>query len=439
VKINLSALLICALPALAACPLTIKYTIGGTITGLQGTGLVLQDNGGSNFTPTTNGTFTFSDKVANNDAYSVTVATQPSSPAQTCTVHNASGTVDKTNIVNVIVNCTQAGRYAYVANQRSDTISAFLIDSTTGGLTQIAGSPYTSIGSTPAAVAVDPNGTFLYVAENGTNTLSMFAINNDTGLLTAQNSTTLTGTNPDALAFHPSGAFLYAANFGSNSVSAYAVDAASGALTPLAASPYAAGVEPSSLKVDANGNYLYATNAGGETVSVFAIDSTTGELTSVAGSPFSTGSAPVSIVLDPTGSYAYVANATGDSISEFSVNASTGGLSVVSGSPLATTTEPLALAADPQGRYVYVANVTAANQVSSYGIAPTSGALSVINSANTGTFPAAIAVDPSGSYVYVAGENSNSLSVYSVSSGGSLTLIGTPLATGDEPSSIAID
>ena len=437
-NIRLSALLILALPALSACPLTVKYTVGGTLTGLLGTGLVLEDNGGSQITPTTNGEFTFSDKVANNDAYSVTVATQPTNPAQTCTVHNGSGTVDKANVVNVIVTCSQAGRYAYVANQRSNTISAFLIDSTNGALTPIS-APYNSIGTTPAALAVNPNGTFLYVADNGTNTLSLFAIANDTGALTAQNASTVTGTSPDAIAFHPAGSFLYVANFGSNSVSAYAVDAASGALTPLAGSPYAAGVEPSALKVDANGNYLYVANSGGESVSVFAIDSSTGELVAIAGSPFSTGSAPVSIVLDPTGSYAYVANATADSISEFSINASTGGLSVVSGSPLATTTEPLALAADPQGRYIYAANVTAANEVTSYGIAPTSGTLAAIGSIATGTFPAAIAVDPSGSFVYVAGENSNSLSVYSVGSGGTLTLVGTPLATQDEPSAIAVD
>ena len=65
------------------------YTIGGTISGLSGTGLVLQDNGGDNLqVGSTQTTFTFATAVASGAAYAVTVLTQPSSPAQTCTVTN---------------------------------------------------------------------------------------------------------------------------------------------------------------------------------------------------------------------------------------------------------------------------------------------------------------------------------------------------------------
>jgi hypothetical protein len=77
--------------------------------GLHGSGLVLENNSGDSLTITANGSFTFTNGVKNNDAYSVTVATEPSDPVQTCTVHNGSGTIDKAAITNVVVTCVQAG------------------------------------------------------------------------------------------------------------------------------------------------------------------------------------------------------------------------------------------------------------------------------------------------------------------------------------------
>ena len=51
------------------------FTIGGTVTGLSGTGLVLQDNGGDNLTITKSGPFVFPTGIATNGAFAVTVAT----------------------------------------------------------------------------------------------------------------------------------------------------------------------------------------------------------------------------------------------------------------------------------------------------------------------------------------------------------------------------
>jgi hypothetical protein len=83
------------------------FTIGGSVTGLTGTGLVLQDNGGDDLTVSASGTFTFATTIAANGAYSVTVLTQPTNPTQTCTVANGSGTA-AANVTNVAVTCTTA-------------------------------------------------------------------------------------------------------------------------------------------------------------------------------------------------------------------------------------------------------------------------------------------------------------------------------------------
>ena len=56
---------------------TATYTIGGTVSGLSGTGLVLQDNGGDNLSISGNGSFTFKTAISSGSTYKVTVLTQP--------------------------------------------------------------------------------------------------------------------------------------------------------------------------------------------------------------------------------------------------------------------------------------------------------------------------------------------------------------------------
>jgi hypothetical protein len=85
----------------------VTYTVGGTVSGLTGSGLVLQNNAGNNHTVSANGSFTFTTALASGTAYSVTVFSQPSNPAQTCGVTaGGSGTVASANVTSVQVTCT---------------------------------------------------------------------------------------------------------------------------------------------------------------------------------------------------------------------------------------------------------------------------------------------------------------------------------------------
>ncbi len=85
-------------------PALITYTIGGTVSGMLGTGLVLTD-GFDNITVNADGSFILPTALPSGISYSVTVSTQPSSPAQRCTVTNGSGTVGNSNVTNVQVVC----------------------------------------------------------------------------------------------------------------------------------------------------------------------------------------------------------------------------------------------------------------------------------------------------------------------------------------------
>ena len=89
-----------------AVPPVTSFTIGGMVAGLSGSGLILKNNGGDDVAIAASGAFTFAKGVQNGVAYSVTVATQPSAPAQNCVVTNGSGSVRGANVTNVSVVCT---------------------------------------------------------------------------------------------------------------------------------------------------------------------------------------------------------------------------------------------------------------------------------------------------------------------------------------------
>jgi large repetitive protein len=84
---------------------TNQLTVGGMITGLQGTGLVLQDNGGDDLAVSADGSFMFATPLASGTAFTVTVKDQPSNPTQTCTVSGGTGTVGNGAVTTVVVNC----------------------------------------------------------------------------------------------------------------------------------------------------------------------------------------------------------------------------------------------------------------------------------------------------------------------------------------------
>ena len=80
------------------------FSIGGTVTGLAGSGLVLRLNSANDLVLNANGQFT-GPAYPQGTAYSVTVRDQPTQPWQTCTVGNGTGTLTGP-VTNVAINCT---------------------------------------------------------------------------------------------------------------------------------------------------------------------------------------------------------------------------------------------------------------------------------------------------------------------------------------------
>jgi 6-phosphogluconolactonase (cycloisomerase 2 family) len=308
---------------------------------------------------------------------------------------------------------TPAGDAAFVSNTSSNDVSRYTV-SANGGLTAVSGNQ--TVGTSPHGMAIDAGGHFLFVANQGTSglvdsgTVSVFSIQTGAGLTKVADfkvATALQSADPDALnpgpfaiAVTPDGKFLYTANQFTNTVSAFSIDSATGALTQVGTSPFAVGKSPSGLAISPNGNFLYVANSGSNDVSVFSVcDNATpncvnpdGGIAEITGSPFSAGLGPVFIAISSTGNFAYVVDQLSNQISGYKLSPGSGTM---------TGTTPLA-------------------------------------SVSTGTHPAWVAVSSGEQFVYVANNGSATVSAFTMDeTSGALTVVGTPLATGAQPSAVA--
>ena len=84
---------------------TQSFAVGGTVSGLVGSGLVLRNNGGDDLTITANGPFRFLTPVKSGAPYSLAVAVQPSQPTQSCTIQSGFGVVGSGDVLDLVVTC----------------------------------------------------------------------------------------------------------------------------------------------------------------------------------------------------------------------------------------------------------------------------------------------------------------------------------------------
>src|SRR5262249_16845659 len=116
-----------------------------------------------------------------------------------------------------------SGKFAYVANVGGG-VSAYTTDPVGGALPPIdadygtAGVQNFAAGTFPSGVTVHPSGKFLYVTNFGSNSVSAYTIDATTGSLTpvpnSPFSTGPSGVHPFGVTVHPSGKFLYTTNNG---------------------------------------------------------------------------------------------------------------------------------------------------------------------------------------------------------------------------------
>jgi 6-phosphogluconolactonase len=424
------------LAVLASCGTSpgYSYTVGGTVDGMVGSGMVLQNNGGDDRSISADGSFSFTTPLKDGSTYSIRVKpnSQPTNPSQTCSVSDGSGTINGAPVVNVVVSCVTgptavtvdpSGRFAYAADTLG-TISAYDIDSSSGALNPICGGSTgitcPSAGTYPTSVTVDPSGKFAYAVDTVGGYIYAYTIDQTTGAL-GVGTAVLAGTYPTSVTVDQSGQFVYVANMGDNTISAYTIQN-DGTLVELANSPFQAGTSPASIitvKLSV-GEFAYETNMNDSTIWFYSISSN-GDLVPLA--DLATGTYPSSVTVDQSGQFVYVANETSNNISVYTINQNNGiltaGTAVAAGtSPTSIITVKLSGGAE----FAYVTN-TVDGTIWFYSINSSNGNLTYLGQAAAGVYPSSVTVDnPWGRFAYVANMGGGSILVYKINSDGTLTI-----------------
>lgn len=458
------------------------FTVGGTVSGLSGPGLVLQSNFGGDLAISASGSFTFSTRLPSGSTFVVGIKTQPTSATQDCQVANGIGTIAAANVNTVLVTCQRgyrihgtvsglvgSGLTLGVCPSGGDGHSAppchgGLKISANGAFTldafypaDYSGDDYVAILQQPSSpaqncgivgvssvivqtlsgssVTVSCPGEYAYATNAADNTLSSYSVDGTTGALAAIGAPTATGASPHAIVgFYCCDQgpytvkYVYVGNEGSNDISAFAVDITTGALTAVPGSPFPAGTDPQAMTL--YGNLLYVANAGSANVSAYTIDMSTGALIAMPGSPVAVGKSPTSIVVDPDNGIVFVANHGGSNdISAFHLD-----LSPVPGSPFPAGGNPLSLGLTfwQGGMFLYAANPDPTNpSLSAFSVDSTTGAFSPLSGS---PFPQPVshymATTPVGFYISLWRSSVHTIPYLYATSGAGIVGYASDIATG---------
>ena len=252
-----------------------------------------------------------------------------------------------TALIFILVGIAGAEPYAYITNQRDNTVSVIDINTNT-----VAATVYGF--NSPYGVVVTPDGSKVYVTNQADNTVSVINTTTNTVI-----STVPVGSYPTGIAVSPDGTNVYVANYYSNTVSVIntATDSVYNTLN--------VGAQPEGVVVSPNGANLYVANYNSNTV--YQINTATNIITNVVG----VGCQLYGIAVTPDGTKLYVTCYGNNNVYV---------ISTVSFNVLAAPyvgAQPEGVAVSPNGANVYVANYnsntvsiinTATNNVNNVGV-----------------------------------------------------------------------
>jgi DNA-binding beta-propeller fold protein YncE len=255
----------------------------------------------------------------------------------------------------------------------------------------------------------------------------------------------LSGSTKDSgtfgIAYRPNGKFVVVSNYYAGKVASLAIG--KDKLTLIG--QVATGADPQGVAFSPNGNFVAVVNYGAGTVSMLHVG-TTGKLTKKGSVSLPAGE---TAAFNPAGTLLAVCDQSGN-VTIFSV--STAGALTETGA--VSTGEGISpdLAFSPSGAYLAVLNDDSGGTdpqatISVFSVG-SGGTLTLVAAptstgpaynGNSGSAPAGVAFSPSGALLAVSDAANNDVLRYSVGSGGTLTSLGTPAPTQTGPAGIAFN
>jgi len=366
-------------------------------------------------------------------------------------------------MVLVALASTAALVVAHTASGASDIVGHLYVNDNTGGvntiagfdrhadgtLTPIPGSPFVAGGvgtgkgiASQGALQLSSDGRYLLAVDAGSNQISVLRIKSDGSLdQVGGGPVDSNGANPVSIAVH--GDLVYVANAGTATSSGetnytgFTINPG-GHLRPLNGStvPLPDASQPGDVLFNSDGTRLVGARVNTSLIDSFTVAGN-GLLTAAAGSPFAAqGLGPFGSEFRPTNpSQLFVSNAHNGAglgtVSAFS-DANDGTLASIGASPFADNqTAPCWVEISQDGRYLFTVN-TASKTISSYSISA-GGSLSLLQSTPQLTAPATSPEDarlaPDGSTLWVVDPGADVISGFTVD-GGTLTELATSPTSG---------
>jgi 6-phosphogluconolactonase len=182
------------------------------------------------------------------------------------------------------VTFDRANRFVFVCDLGLDQVLAYRFDAQRGTLTP-HDPPFAAVkpGAGPRHMVFRPDGRFAYVVNEMSSTITAFRYDADAGVLhDVQTVSTLPehfeGANSGAeIDVHPSGKWLYVSNRGHNSVVLFSIDSDTGTLIYVEEQG-TGGFKPRHFGIDASATYLAVGNQDSDTILVARIDAGNGRL-----------------------------------------------------------------------------------------------------------------------------------------------------------------
>ncbi len=245
------------------------------------------------------------------------------------------------------VSTDKAGKFAFVANYGSGSVSAYSLGEQGELLAQVSNIQHMGRSVDPArqegphahCILIDPSEKYVCAVDLGLDQVIIYALDRGTGELknTGEPFKATPGFGPRHLAFHPNGKHAFVIHEMASQLSSCTWDSTTGTMTEihhLSTLPgdFKETTSTAEVLVHPSGKFVYGSNRGHDSISVFSFDSASGLLKLVAHTS-TKGNTPRNFRIDPTGKYLLAQNQGSDSIYSFRINAEDGTLEQV-GEPI---------------------------------------------------------------------------------------------------------
>jgi 6-phosphogluconolactonase len=195
-------------------------------------------------------------------------------------------------------------RFAFVPDLGLDKVMIYRLDAAASKI-ESNGFGQLPPGSGPRHMKFDNKGKYVFVLNELTLTITVFRYDSQAGTMSAIETVETVPAKEKAreqaisaseIRVHPNGKFVYSANRGHDTITSFAFDETSGHLTLIERTPIR-GATPRNFNIDPSGQWLLAAGQDSNTLASFAINQQTGELTynrSVINTP-----APICVLFAP--------------------------------------------------------------------------------------------------------------------------------------------